>query len=98
MPLRFNYGTIYVPPVEYKKLYHDKFSDKKKMDPYEKMEENCKYAIKIAEKLVEDCKYEEAIHYYEEALKLGGNKWYINNGLSKCRNMLRAFQKPRLIF
>lgn len=96
MSLRYIYRHIYTPSVDYKKLYHEKFSDKK-MDPYQKMDQNCKYALKIAEKLKDDNKFEEAIYYYEEALKLGGNKYHINGCLYHCKRILNSYQRSDLV-
>lgn len=97
MPSLLNCTPIYIPPVDYKTLYHEKFADKK-MTPHQKMDQNCKYAIKIAKKLQNDNKFEEAIHYYEEALKLGGNRFYISGGIDYCKRILGAYERPRSIF
>lgn len=78
---------IYIPPVSYKKLYYEKYDEESK-NPYDIMNENCKYVLKIAHKLEKDGKYKEAIFYYRESIKLGGNYDMIILDIGSCQRKI----------
>jgi hypothetical protein len=82
--MRFTLPPVYTPPVNYKQEYFTKFAPHE-LDPREVMRKNCKYAIKIAHHLFNSGDYVLAIHYYEEAIKLGGNTKMINLEIGSCK-------------
>jgi hypothetical protein len=85
--MRFIQPPVYTPPVNYKQEYFTKFAPHM-IDPREVMRENCEYAIKIANHLYNSGNYSSAIHYYEEAIKLGGNTKMLNLEINRCKRYI----------
>lgn len=73
--------------VSYKKLYYEKYDEIPK-NKNELMDQNCKYALKIANKLEKEGKLTEAINFYKEAIKFGGNYDVIILDIGYCESKL----------
>jgi tetratricopeptide (TPR) repeat protein len=99
--LSYIYEPIYTPPISYRDLYYKAYSPDER-SPRDIMQENLKYSLKIAKKLFSREKYEDAIHFYEEALKLGGNRRVITDEICNCRQRLNiidgVYNKKNLPF
>ena len=76
-------SPLYIAPVSYRDLYYNHYAKDEKSQR-DIMEENCKYALKIAYKLHAQEKYLEAKYYFEESIKCGSNKRMIWMMIADC--------------
>jgi hypothetical protein len=81
------FTPVYTPSVSFRELYYKNYSPNEKT-PRDMMRENLKYSLKIAEKLVSQEKYKDAIYFYEEAIKLGGNERMIRFSIYDCERKI----------